>query len=154
MTNKDNVIFKDKLNDCYRGGDFYFSKGFEFYVVFKESNTFLRTANLSLKPEMEIQPQRLHKELCNGLYYFATMEYIYVVIADTDNNFVYRRTPDLQSVEGEESAIPVDQSVAEVLRNGVQLRRRRRPWKSDCHGMPHNNIIIIIIIMIHCCHMQ
>ena len=118
-------IRKRKLIDCYRGGDFYLSKGSEFYVVFKESNTFLQTSSLFQHPEVDIQPQKIHKELCNGLYYFATAQFIYVVIADTDNNLVYCRTPDLQSVdEDEPGAFPVHPSVAEVLRNGVLLQRR------------------------------
>ena len=117
-------IFKRKLNDRYQGGDFYFSKGSEFYVVFKESNTFLRTSSLFKKPAVQVQHHQLHEDLCNGLYYFATAQLIYVVTA-ADNDLVYHRTLDLQSIEEEEPEIntfTIDQSIAEVLRNGVQLK--------------------------------
>ena len=124
ISNSDqSILRKRKLDDSYRGGDFYLSKGSEFYVVFKESNTFLRTSSLFKKPAVQIQHHKLHKDLCNGLYYFATTNFIYAVIA-ADNDFVYCRTPDLQSVEKEQSAFPVHPSVAEVLRNGVPLQRR------------------------------
>ena len=127
-------MHKYKLSDSYRGGDFYFSKGAEFYVVFKESRTFLRTVDLSEEPDMK-QPLQLHNNLCNGLYYFATANFIYVVIA-ADNGFVYRRTPDLQTAG--ESAVSVHSSIAEVLKNGVPLQRR--PWKS------HGTYAIVIIL--------
>jgi hypothetical protein len=122
----------DMLNGNYRGGDFYFAKGSEFYVIFKKSNTFLRTSTLSKEPAVEKRHQKLHKELRNGLYYFGTTEFIYVVIAINNTDLVYRRIRDLQSIEG--SAIPIHESVAEVLRNRVQLPFR--PWKNHTAGTP------------------
>jgi hypothetical protein len=127
-----------KLNYRYRGGDFYLSKGSEFYVIFKKNNSFLRTMNLSKDPAAKKTYIELHEELRNGVYYFASANFIYVVIADADNSFVYRRTPDLQTVE--DGAVRVDPSVAKVLRNGVQLQRC--PWKS--HGMPCTHVATVL----------
>ena len=47
------------------------------------------------------------------------------MVTAADNDLVYHRTLDLQSIEEEEPEIntfTIDQSIAEVLRNGVQLK--------------------------------
>lgn len=103
-------LYKD-----YQLGDFYFSNGSSFYIIFKERNEFLQTSDITKAPDVDLVPQKLHEKLRNGLYYFATNNFIYVVTYannGTNGHLVYHRTA-LLTDPGEE--VPVHRSVTDVL---------------------------------------
>lgn len=103
--------------DC-QGGTFYCANRAGFYIIHTEDNSYLQVRKMSKE---DYQPSaasrhKLHETFTNGLYYFATDNYFYVLKENTDiQRLVYYRTKDLQSTV-EVEILTVSHSITSLLR--------------------------------------
>lgn len=113
--------------DC-QGGSFYCANRAGFYIIHAEDNTYLQVRKISKE---EYQPSaaschKLHEAFTDGLYYFATDNYFYVLKENTDiDRLVYYRTKDLQST-AEVEIHTVSSSITSLL----QLKQQKN--KGNC----------------------
>ena len=102
--------------DC-QGGSFYCANRAGFYIIRNQDNTYLQVRHMSkdkYKPDTASR-YKLHESFTNGLYYFATDNYFYVLKKHSEVGFVYHRTMDLKSTADAEM-LRVSPSIASLLR--------------------------------------
>ena len=98
--------------DC-QGGSFYLANRTGFFIIHSEDNTYLQVRNMSKKGYRSSTASRhdLHESFTNGLYYFATDNFFYIVKEHAEFGLVYHRTKDLRNKE-EEDVITVSPLVS------------------------------------------
>ena len=100
-----------------RGGDFYLANRAGFYIIRSKDNTYLHVHDMS---EEGYNPScasrhKLHTSFANGLCYFATEEYFYVLKEDATFGLVYHRTKDLRS--SDDDVPTVSPSIVKFMQN-------------------------------------
>ena len=100
-----------------QGGSHYLANRSGFYIIRNRDNTYLHVDDMS---EYGYNPKRahchkLHESYANGLYYFATDDYFYVVKQNADFGLVYHRTKALSLKTETTAVLPVNPSVAHFL---------------------------------------
>lgn len=108
------------LHQECQGGDFYLANGAGFYIIRRKDNTYLHVRDMSeegYNPHCADHHQ-LHKAFTDGLYYFATENYFYVLKEDTKFGLVYHRTKDLRS--DDEDMLTVSPSIVKFMQNSPQ----------------------------------
>lgn len=101
-----------------QGGSFYCANRAGFYIIHTEDNSYLQVCKMSKEDYQPTAASRhkLHETFTNGLYYFATDNYFYVLKENTDiQRLVYYRTKDLQST-AEVERLTVSPSITSLLR--------------------------------------
>ena len=105
--------------DCRcQGGSFYLANRAGFFIINSKDNTVMMTYSLTITPE---RPQALHEVFKDGLHYFATDDFFYVVKKHSLHGLVYHRARSLTSA-GQEEIVPISESVtAFINQDGNQL---------------------------------
>ena len=118
----DGVMYTYDLHTKYQGGSVYLANRSGFYIIRSEDNTYLQTRDLTMCDEMSLTtPQKLHDDFKDGLYYFATDDFFYVVKRHRRHGLVYHRSKSL-SQAGDKAKVPVSKSVIAFLQNqGMHL---------------------------------
>ena len=98
-----------------QGGCFYFANSTGFYLIYSD-NTFLQASDISSTKYRSSTASRLklHESFANGVYYFATDDYFYVVKEHSEFGLVYHRTKDLRSNE-EVAVLSISPSITKFL---------------------------------------
>ena len=96
-----------------QGGSFYLA---EWVFTSSAGKTYLQVSDMNKKgyQSSTASHHKLHESFFDGLYYFATDNFFYVVKEHTEFGLVYHRTKDLRSKE-EKDVITVSLSVAKFL---------------------------------------
>lgn len=116
------------LHPTYQGGDSYFSRHNQLYIIKHDDAEYFRAGNLDGKHFT--LPVNLHDTLKCGIYYFARDDYFYIVKAlqgDLDQ-LVYYKTNDLENDGGK--PLPISQEVIKLLspdRNDPTEKKPPRP---------------------------
>lgn len=101
-----------------QGGSHYFANRAGFFIIRSEDNTYLQVTDMSkdgYDPNLAFR-LKLHELFVNGMYYFATDDYFYILKENTEFGLVYHRTKDLRTKD-EEAVLPVSPSVVKFLRS-------------------------------------
>lgn len=111
----DKRIFE--LHRKCQGGNFYCANKVGFYIIRNQDNTYLHVRNMhkDLYQSSTASRHKLHESFADGLNYFATDDYFYVLKEHVEFGLVYHRTKDLRSNTDAE-VLPVSDSVASILR--------------------------------------
>lgn len=113
----DGVVYTYDLHTKYQGGSVYLANRSGFFIIRSEDNTFLHTYDLARCDERSLTtPQKLHNNFKDGLYYFATDDFFYVVKQHRQHGLVYHRAKSL-SEAGDKAQVPVSKSVIAFLRS-------------------------------------
>ena len=118
-----------------QGGDFYLANRAGVYIIRSKDNTYLHVRDMSKKgydPSCADRHQ-LHKSFTNGLYYFATEDYFYVLKEDATFGLVYHRTKDLRIID--DDVLIVSPSIVKFMQNlpldeGTKILRVVRKYKA------------------------
>ena len=100
-----------------RGGDFYLANRAGFYIIRSKDNTYLHVQDMSKEgynPSCASH-HKLHTSFANGLCYFATEEYFYILKEDETFGLVYHRTKDLRS--SDDDVLTVSPSIVKFMQN-------------------------------------
>ena len=110
--------------DC-QGGSFYMANRMGFFIIRSEDNTYLQVRDMSKKGHRSSTASRhdLHESFTNGLYYFTTDNFFYIVKEHAEFGLVYHRTKDLRNKE-EEDVITVSSAVAKLLVRNPSLHQQ------------------------------
>ena len=101
------------LHPKCQDGSFYLVNRTGFVIIRSKASTFERTWSLETSPDL---PQSLHDTFRDGLYYFSTDDFIYVVKNHPLFGLVYHRARSLSSAS-EKDIVPISESVAGFIRN-------------------------------------
>ena len=108
-----------KLHPKCQGGSHYLANRSGFYIIRNRDNTYLHVENMSEHgyDKRSAHRQKLDKSFTNGLYYFATDDYFYIVKQNAVFGLVYHRAKTLGRNFGMETTavLPVNPSVAHFL---------------------------------------
>ena len=107
-----------ELHPECRQGDFYFANRAGFYIIHCKDNTFLHVQDMSKRGYRRSTASRhqLHKSFRNGLYYFATDDFFYVLKESAKFGMVYHRMRDLRSNE-DEDVLTVSPFIVKFIQN-------------------------------------
>ena len=108
------------LHQQCRGGNFYLANRAGFYIIRNKDNTYLHVRDMSKEgydPSCASR-HKLHKSFANGLYYFATEDYFYVLKENGTFGLVYHRTKDLRS--SDDDVLTVSPSIVKFIQNSLQ----------------------------------
>ena len=98
MGNESSETIFDLHPEC-QSGSFYLGNRAGFYIIRNRDKTYLQVQDMSVhgyEPETATH-HKLHESFTNGLYYFATDNYFYVLKEHREFGLVYHRTKDLRS---------------------------------------------------------
>ena len=111
----DKRIFE--LHRKCQGGSFYCANKVGFYIIHGQDNTYLhvRSMHKDLYQSSTASRHKLHESFTDGLNYFATDDYFYVLKEHAEFGLVYHRTKDLRS-DADAEVLPVSPSIASILR--------------------------------------
>lgn len=110
---------KPKIYDLHpecQGGSIYLASYHSIFIICNQDNTYLEVRDMSkegYQPETASR-HKLHETFTNGLCYFATNNYFYVVKMHTEFGLIYHRTEDLRSDAGAEM-LRVSPSIASLF---------------------------------------
>ena len=104
-----NELIFDLHPEC-QGGSHYLANAAGFYIIRNEDNTYLHVFDMRCTDYRH----NLHESFANGLCYFATDGYFYVVKEHAEFGLVYHRTKDMRSSAGAEM-FPVSPSIASIV---------------------------------------
>lgn len=108
------MIF-DLHPEC-QGGSHYLANRAGFYIIRSEDNTYLHVRSLSMFGTLtSANRHNLHESFTNGLYYFATDGYFYVVKEHAEFGLVYYRTEDMSNSTSAAEMFPVSPSIASII---------------------------------------
>ena len=105
------------LHQECQGGDFYLANRAGFYIIRSKDNTYLHVRDMSEKgyhPSFASR-QKLHESFANGLCYFATEDYFYVLKENAVFGLVYHRTKDLRI--SDDDVLTVSPSIVKFMKN-------------------------------------
>ena len=99
-----------------QGGSHYFANEAGFYIIHSQDNTYSHVLDMSEHGYRPYSSSRhkLHESFTNGLYYFATHFYFYVVKEHTEFGLVYHRTKDLRT-NTNAKMLTVSPSIASII---------------------------------------
>ena len=134
------MIF-DLHPEC-QGGNHYLANRAGFYIIRSEDNTYLHVQDMSKFGTLltsAANRHNLHESFTNGLYYFATDGYFYVMKEHAEFGLVYYRTEDMSNSTSAAEMFPVSPSIASIITPLIPPNQRMN------EGILR--FIIIIIIM-------
>ena len=117
-----------------RGGNHYFANEKGFYIIHNEDNTYLHVLDMSEDGYRPYSSRRhkLHESFTDGLYYFATHFYFYVVKEHTQFGLVYYRTEDLKT-NANTRMFTISPSIASVIyHRSVSLNQQTNKGTVAC----------------------
>ena len=100
-----------------QGGDFYLANRAGFYIIRSEDNTYLHVRDMSKYRPSFASRHKLHESFANGLYYFATEDYFYVLKENAVFGLVYHRTKDLRI--SDDDVLTVSPSIVKFMKNSL-----------------------------------
>ena len=106
-----------------QGGSHYLADGTDFYII--RDNRCLCVRDMSERGYNHDMAHhfKLHESYANGLYYFATEHYFYVLKKEKDVGLVYYKTRDLSRNQGQ-NWFHVNHSVAQFLQGSTSFNQQ------------------------------
>ena len=101
-----------------QGGSHYLANRAGFFIIRCKDNSYLQVRDMSkdgYNPNLASR-HKLHESFVNGMYYFATDDYFYILKKNVEFGLVYYRTKDLRTKE-EDDVLLVSPSVVNFLRS-------------------------------------
>ena len=130
---------KPKIFDLHpecQQGSFYLASYGLIYIIRNQDNTYLIVEDMSkegYQPETASH-HKLHETFTNGLCYFATNNYFYVVKMHTEFGLIYHRTKDLRSDAGAEMLHVSPSIVSIFLHHSILQDRQTNKGRNASHN--------------------